>query len=402
MLRPLRSFRTHFWRRPDATAGSHGHGHIEHFYDLVFVVLIAEGVHILSEHLDREGLERFTVVFVWIWILWLNGTLSHELHSRDDGRSRTSLLLQMLLLVLLASFTAHAPDDSGASFAVVAALILLAQAYRWLRSSPMPGRAAAERGDRALGIASIVAALGFIATVPLSNDARLVVWLVMAMALIGVPILIERFDSLALQLSDHGEYRMVERFGLITIIALGEVVFGVVSGLRGSDNGLEPTLTAMLGLWVGFALWWNFFDFVGKRSPLPGHTGLWIVLHLPLVMSIGVIGAATISFVETNDAEAEPIRFVQWLFAGSVALCLATIVAMDLTTIVVHEASRVRVVFLTSCLLGVVALGTIGWFALSPLIALGVAVLVLIAVWLSTMQAWIDEGERRETQPAQI
>ena len=60
---------------------------------------------------------------------------------------------------------------------------------------------------------------------------------------------------------------MVERFGLFTIIVLGEVIVGVVEGLSEAERTAEVAATGLLGLMIGFAFWWTFFDFAGRRLP---------------------------------------------------------------------------------------------------------------------------------------
>ena len=40
----------------------------------------------------------FTVIFGLIWVAWINGSLYHELHGRQDGRTRSFVFLQMALL----------------------------------------------------------------------------------------------------------------------------------------------------------------------------------------------------------------------------------------------------------------------------------------------------------------
>jgi low temperature requirement protein LtrA len=75
---------------------------LELFYDLVFVVLIAQVAHTLAGDVSWRGLADFAVVFGLVWIAWLNGSMYHEVHGREDGRSRTYIFVQMFLLVVLA------------------------------------------------------------------------------------------------------------------------------------------------------------------------------------------------------------------------------------------------------------------------------------------------------------
>ena len=92
---------------------------LELFYDLVYVVLIGRTTHHLAVHVDGRGVAEFAVVFGLIWLAWFNGTLWHELHGREDGRSRNYIFLQMGLLALLAVFAGEADcrrrDESSPS-----------------------------------------------------------------------------------------------------------------------------------------------------------------------------------------------------------------------------------------------------------------------------------------------
>jgi low temperature requirement protein LtrA len=60
---------------------------------------------------------------------------------------------------------------------------------------------------------------------------------------------------------------LVERFGLFTIIVLGEVVFGVVDGLSSPERDGTTITTGMIALVIGFGFWWIYFDLVGRRLP---------------------------------------------------------------------------------------------------------------------------------------
>jgi low temperature requirement protein LtrA len=74
-------------------------GPLELFYDLVVVVLVAQAADHLAGQPTWRGLAEFAAVFTLIWIAWLNGSLYHDLHGREDARGRTVLLVQILALV---------------------------------------------------------------------------------------------------------------------------------------------------------------------------------------------------------------------------------------------------------------------------------------------------------------
>src|SRR5262245_64343917 len=119
---PRRTFRSVFWQPPRP------HGDVivdrtvtflELLYDLVYVVVIGRASFALARHVTWRGVGEFVVVFTMIWIAWFNGTVYKGLQDRDDGRSRSFVFVQMLILALLAVFTADAAGASGRGFAVV-------------------------------------------------------------------------------------------------------------------------------------------------------------------------------------------------------------------------------------------------------------------------------------------
>ena len=58
----------------------------------------------------------------------------------------------------------------------------------------------------------------------------------------------------------------VERFGLLTIIVLGEVIVSVARGV--SDHHRMSWLvgiTAVLGMLVAIGLWWVYFDAISQH-----------------------------------------------------------------------------------------------------------------------------------------
>src|SRR4051794_10685115 len=125
-------FRRWFWARPRA------HGEIiegrrvsntELLYDLIYVAVISQSTNALGNNLTVGGLLDFIVVFALAWIGWVNGSLYLELHGRDDGRTRSYVFLQMAILLLLAVFTQHAADTTGAQFAFCYVAFLLVVAW---------------------------------------------------------------------------------------------------------------------------------------------------------------------------------------------------------------------------------------------------------------------------------
>jgi low temperature requirement protein LtrA len=380
-----RRFKRWFWRPPRA------HGEViadrqvsvlELFYDLVYVAVIGQAAHHLAEHVSVRGPASFAVVFALIWIAWINGSLYLELHGRQDGRTRSIVFVQMGILVLLAVFTADAADASGSGFAVVYGTYQALQTGLWysvwLRDRRDHREYQAATGGYVVGMAVSVAVIG--ASAPLPATPRLVVWAGLGVAwMVGI-VLAARRSRVGLGLTPTDS--LVERFGLFTIIVLGEVILGVVAGLSGVERDAKTISTGLLALWLGFGFWWIYFDLVGRRLPRAdgGALANWVMSHLPITGSITAAGAAMVSLIGHAHDPNTPAG-TSWLLAGAVATGL---LALVLTEQALVDAERLSVVFGPLGLAlsgGAVAALLVGWLRPAPwLLALGL-VAVLSGVW---------------------
>ena len=328
----VRRLRADLWQRPRA------HGEIQRdrtvaplelFYDLVVVVLVAQAAHTLAAHLTLRGLAEFGIVFTVVWIAWFNGTLLHDLHGREDVRSRNSFLAQILLLVPLGAYVPHAGDVHGRAFAVTAALLFLLVAFLWWRVS-RADTADFARPTRLYVGATLALAAGLAASAPLSANDRLIAWAILvvlylasvAMVFAVVP---GEFSS-AVAVTDA----LNERFGLLVIIVLGETVTGVVSGLTTDPTNARKLAVGVVCVVVGFGSWWTYFDFVGHRQPRDtrGGTVGWMLGHLPVSAAIAGMGA-TMPTLVTHAAAHRTASAPTWMLCGSAAVVLVfTVVLM--------------------------------------------------------------------------
>lgn len=354
---------------------------LELFYDLVFVVLIAQIAHTLAGNVSWRGVGDFTVVFALIWFAWLNGSLYHELHGGEDGRSRSFIFAQMTLLVVLAVYAGHAADDvsDGRGFAVVYTVLLGLLGIQW---------AGVRRQDDGLLAAltmRYVASLGLVGIIvgasALVDDPAQRVWIwaaAVAVAALAMLAPILRRDPVvdqALQVTES----LAERFGLLIIIVLGEVVVGVVDGLSEAGRDARTIATGLLALAIGFGFWWNYFDFAGRRVPRPEprYRAIWMCAHLPLALATAAAGAGMVGLVEHAAASRTPAP-TAWLIGGAAALLAASLAA--LVAVVEPHPGRRLVPISLSAVAGVSLLLA----ALRPapwLLALGLQ-LALSSVWV--------------------
>jgi low temperature requirement protein LtrA len=299
-------------------------GPLELFYDLATVVLVAQAAHHLAGHLTWRGLGEFAVVFTLVWIAWINGSLHHELHGHDDARARSTFLLQILVLVAMGAFIPQAGGARGAAFAIAAAVLFAILAVLWLLAAR--GDRPEYRGPSRLFVTGTAAcAVALAGTALLPAGARIPAWgLLDAVYLAGFAAVffVTPAQAVALLVTDA----LIERFGLLTIIVLGETLTGVVAGLaREPVSGLTLAV-GLVAVVVGFGAWWTYFDFAGHRHPRPKQatTLQWMLSHLPLTAAIAAMGAAMVSLVDHAHDGRTPAATAWLLCAGAAVVLAAT------------------------------------------------------------------------------
>jgi low temperature requirement protein LtrA len=392
-----RNFRS-WWQPPKRIADREAERSVtflELFYDLVYVVIVAELAHALAGDVSWAGIGRFAFLFIIVWWAWLNGSIYHDLHGNNDIRTRVFTFLQMGSVAAMAVFAHDAMGESSAGFALSYAAFQLILLVLWWRTGVH------DPDHRPLSqpyaVVFTLTTLLFVGSVFVMAPLRFYLWGIAVFASLQMPLYMSRLgrNNPAIQaqidLSMVVSPSLVERFGLLTIIMLGEVLAGTIRGLAEHPHlSWAAGITAVLGMGIAIGIWWFYFDAISHHAPRPGQnmTLTWMFLHLPLTIGIVAVGAAVLNVVE-NAGEMLPMA-VRWLLVGACALVLVIIPLLMQTIRIPDEhqplyrrgrrAGLAAAVFIA--LLGLTNLGTI------PLL-IGVCLLLLAPVFYSLL-AWIE------------
>ena len=324
-------FKTHRLRSgQDAEAERHATW-LELFYDLVFVAAVAQLATNLSGDYSWGGMLRFSVLFVPVWWAWVGHTFYLTRFDTDDLGHRVVTMAEMAAAASLAVHVPAALGASSAGFALSYAavrFILVAEYLHAWRHIPA-ARPLTSRYTAGFGAAASLWALS--ALVP--NPWRFWLW--------GIAIAVDLLTPLTagqlhVRFPPHLTH-LPERFGLFTIIVLGEAVVSVVVGLAAGLT-FGSGLAGLMGLLIAFALWWGYFE--GARGAAVRTLSVskdlwgyqqWLWSHLPLLMGITAtaVGIKHIIHLPTGDA----LHFSEgWLFCLSVAASVLSLNAIFLAS----------------------------------------------------------------------
>jgi low temperature requirement protein LtrA len=300
---------------------------LELFFDLVFVVAVAQLADGLAEDPSLHGFLAFAGLFVAVWWAWVGYTFYADRFDTDDPPHRVLMLTGMFAVAVLASVIPDAFHGETASFAVayagVRVIVVLLNARAWWH---LPAARPLLNVYIPAFSASIVL---FLSSVAVEPPYRYWVWAVALAIDLGTPLAsAERIRKVPI----HGSH-IPERVGLFTIIVFGESVLAVVVGTTTVSWGLESGAAATLGFAVAGALWWIYFDYVDssivKRTIAAGQTFLYA--HLPLLVGLAALGAGVKLAIEATQ-EAGLTDEVSWIVGGGVALFMASVAVLHLVT----------------------------------------------------------------------
>ena len=283
---------------------------LELFFDLVFVVAIAQAAggfhHAITEGHAAQGVVSYLMVFFAIWWAWMNFTWFASAYDPGDVPYKLAVLVQITGALIVAAgipamFEAHAPNGATVGGYVVMRLAMVGQ---WLRASASDP----DRRTTALRMAGgiTVVQIAWVAVLLLPAHLVLPAFVTFTIAELCVPVWAER----AAPTTWH-PHHITERYGLFTIIVLGESILAatvaVQAALASGERlfALVPVIVG--GLLTVYSLWWLYFyrpvhDFLADRRLSTAIS--WGYGHFLVFASAAAVGAGLAASVDQATAHA--------------------------------------------------------------------------------------------------
>ncbi len=249
---------------------------LELLFDLTFVIgfgiAASEFAHQLAEDHVSAGLAAFVFATFSICWAWINFSWFASAYDTDDWVYRLLTMLQMVGVIILAlglpeMYASMAKGGHVENRVMVAGYVVMriALVAQWLRAAKQdPQRRSA---CLTYAIVVTVAQIGWIAMIPVSTSiVATFAWAALLVALeMSGPLLAER----RMGGTPWHPHHIAERYGLLTIIALGEGVVGTVASLSAvvSSQGwtVAAVLVAVAGTGLTFGMWWIYFSLPQSR-----------------------------------------------------------------------------------------------------------------------------------------
>jgi low temperature requirement protein LtrA len=300
---------------------------LELFFDLCFVVAVGAVAHTLHDNPTRAGVILFAALFIPVWWSWMQYAWYATSFPEGGNFNRIAALAAMLTVLAMAAQVPQAShgDPRGVIFAFVAVHLIVAALF--LRTVSLYPARAPFAIRYAIGFGS--AALLWLGSLAVPEAIRPGIWAIALLVDLATPWLAVR----AVPDRVYDLAHIPERYGLFTIIVLGEAIIAVARGTAESDWTPGAISAAVAGFALAALIWWSYFGHEEKvlleRGRLQAF--IWGYGHVFVWAGIAMIGVGTEFAIEAANAGHGFPLLERLILCGGLALYLAAMAIIHAT-----------------------------------------------------------------------
>jgi low temperature requirement protein LtrA len=294
----------------------------------VFVAAVGQLANALSAQPTTGRFFEFLGLFVPVWWVWMGFTFYANRFDTDDLPYRLLILLGMFAVAILATTVPAAFRGAAIGFplAYVGARLVLLTLYARARRHVVEARALTTTFLFAFGAAVVV----WLVSLALPHPWNYVAWAAALAFELSAPFLAWRQIPRAPIHPRH----IPERFGLLTLIVLGESVLAVVLAVSKVSWDAGSAAAAIAGFLLAASLWWIYFDFldeeaVSARGIFGGLTYTYV--HYFVVVGLAALGAGVKIAILAAGGD-HHYDGTAWILCAGLAMTMVGFAVVELVT----------------------------------------------------------------------
>lgn len=268
---------------------------LELFYDLVFAVVLARLTDGIIEHMTWQGWLRGTLIFAWFFWSWGETSGYFDNHGNTTVLNLLFINVQLLITAATAIFIPNAVggDFKGLTYGLLCMQLMLALIWGNTARFDATHAAAARlwsRSDTAVLVLLLIAQF-------LLPGLRLPLLIIAILCNYGVIFIgnrVLRAEYESHQMPFGVSDSLLERFGLLAMIALGELLTGLISATPTPLHFANLLEFILGGIFVALIAG-IYYQVLGElhvrtHSPLQSMVIRWLLtLEVYFIMVVGIL-----------------------------------------------------------------------------------------------------------------
>jgi low temperature requirement protein LtrA len=347
---------------------------LELFFDLVFVVIITELATRLFQHFTYLGILQCGALFIPVLWTWVSYTVFAARFDNDDIVHWIMTFVIMFAGVIMAIQIPVALEGGSLGFTIGFLLAHLSLRLLYCRAIP---ESSTQKNLLILYMCGFgLGDISWIVSLFFSPPTKFILWALGMFFYLATPLIGKKRILSKVPLNT---VYIPERFGLFTIIVMGQTIASVVFGLGYAHWSFDSFVTAVMSFILAIIIWGQYYRFTKiadyKCTLNSGQT--YIYTHIPLIFSLIVMGVCAELLIITPNKVSE---HVNTLFAIATVAYLTSFYLLQYLTI---RKFKIRGI---SYVVGVIAILLLLLFKSVPTVAM--SGLVFIFAMLFGIQYW--------------
>ena len=259
---------------------------LELFFDLCFVVAVGAVAHVLHDEPSIEGIALFAALFIPVWWSWMEYAWYATSFPERGAFNRFGAFAAMLTVLAMATQVGSASHGDPRGFIlafVVFHAIVVALFLRAARLYP-ERQVFSIRYASGFGLAAAI----WLVSLALPEEIRPWIWI----AALAVDLVTPWMAVLAVVERTFDVSHIPERYGLFTIIVLGEAIIAVARSMSEAQWTPEAVTAAVAGFAIAVVIWWAYFAHPHAELLERGRLAsfIWGYGHIFVWMGIAITG----------------------------------------------------------------------------------------------------------------
>lgn len=271
---------------------------LEIFFDLIFAVIVVQLSDRLSTHFSLMEILKCSALFVPAMWTWANHTVFAARFDNDDAVHWLMTFVIMFAGAIMAIQIPTALEEGATGYSI--GFLLAQMSILLLYGRTLYDHASPQHMAHFYLMGFGLGGVFWVISLFFNPPEKFIFWFLGMCTYLSIPWIGRKRILFKAPLDPM---YIPERFGSFTIIILGQIVASVVFGLQSAHWDPSSIITSIMAFALAILIWSQYYRFtqIADYKCTLGSGQPYIYAHIPLIISLIIIGVCTQHFISSED-----------------------------------------------------------------------------------------------------